>query len=188
MRGSAKWDAYERLAKRVPVNYLCKHVLCTTAEDVVRAWPEVDDGRGKAGFRTDSGMDMSPFIHIATLEQALALVKKYGSKLVYLPCQYVLADVCGKAVRVDDESVLVEWANCPNAREFDAGRVEDVRHIVLGPASYVVWKEDTVLRCVSPDFARHLHFDVLYRELLWSGLEMSAWSFDKIRNRIVLWG
>lgn len=162
-------------------------MLCRTADDVRAAWPEVEDGEGKAGFRTDSGSDLSPFIHAATLDEALALVKKHGSSLVYLPCQYVLADVCGKAVRIDEDSVLVEWAHCANAREFDAGRVADARHIVLGPASCVVWG-DTVLRSVAPIHGRQWHFDVLYQELLLSGLQETAWSFDRLRHRMVLWG
>lgn len=187
MKSSTKWEAYQRLAEHIPTNYLCKHVLCRTTADVQAAWPQVEDGKGKSGFRTDSGGDLSPFIHMATLDEALALVNKHGSDLVYLPCQYVLADVCGKAIRIDDDSVLIEWALCPNAREFDAGRVDGVKHIVLGPASYALWG-DSVFRSYSPSLARSLHFDILYRELLWSGLEESAWSFDKVHYRIVLWG
>ena len=187
MTTSAKWEAYTRLRDRIPACYLCRTEFCCDAEELREAWPKVANKDGIACLRTDKRNGfVTPFLPFITLEKALGFVQLHGAEFYYLPNEPLQAHTNGKAVKIDEESVLVEWGYCETARDFDAGRCE-ATSIAIGYGSYTVWGE-TVLRCSRPVYWRHLRLHVVHRELLYSGLKESAWSLTDEDKRVVFWG
>ena len=181
-----KWEAYQRLVARVPEPHLSVHILCRNADEVRQAWSQVASATNRVGVRTDmaGGAAGLPFIHKATLDEALNLVAEHEGHLVFLLAQYVEGDIHGKAIRLDEDAVLVEWGNCATAREFDAGKCA-TEHVVLGPWTHAVWGEQ-VWRCEAVT-RQPAHLRTLYRVFQMSGLSESTWSLTH-DGRVVLWG
>lgn len=181
-----KWEAYRRLASTVPAEHLSLHVLCQDADQARRAWRRVATAQGRAGVRTDlpgGGVGL-PFAYRATFDEAIGLIERWGQRYVYLLAQPVDAKINGKALRLDDDTVLVEWGTCETARDFDAGRCH-AEHAIVGTWPHAVWGEQ-VVACVAPSMQPR-HLQTLYRIFLQSGLTESAWSYTT-DERIILWG
>lgn len=184
-----KWEAILALREKLPARMIPGAALCRTEDEVVQAWGHIADDRNYATLRTDKplgGLNL-PFMYNNSLEEGLRFVRGLqGRDLAFIVNEAIVGRINGKAVRVDATSVVVEYAECQSAREVDAGRV-NVQQIALSDGPTVVWGE-TVLKAQRPEWCPELQLDVLYRELLRSGLKESAWSMTDAEHRLVLWG
>jgi len=193
--GYPKWDAYLQLTKHIPERYLCGHRLCRTDEELGVAWYQLENEVGKCGVRTDQkggGVGL-PFRHHLRYFQARAFartVRKQG--LVAILAESIDADINGKAVRLDEDTVLVEWAYCETARDFDVAAVDCAASILVSQHRWHPLSPDGCPRkAYTPEEAAgrfNLGLGRLYQLLLSSGLPETAWSSTEKERRLVLWG
>lgn len=184
-----KWEAILALREKLPARMIPGAALCHTENEVVQAWAHIADQRNYATLRTDrpqGGLNL-PFMYNNSLEEGLRFVRSLrGRDLAFIVNEAIVGRINGKAVRVDATSVVVEYAECQSAREVDAGRV-NVLQVAISDGPTGVWGE-TVLKAQRPAWRQGLQLDVLYREMLRSGLAESAWSITDAEHRLVLWG
>jgi hypothetical protein len=126
-----------------------------------------------------------PFLAFVPLWRAAEFCRRHGSRYIYLINEPIRCDINGKAVQIDDDTLVVEWGRCQTARDFDVGKVA-ATSIAIGPNNWAVWGE-SVLRCHKPEYCTHMQLDVLYKELFRSGLKETCWSLTR-DGRLIFWG
>ena len=189
-----KIDRLRYIEENFGPEFVLQYFFCKTWEEIEKSVCCFESkGRGW-GMRTDtfSGSSQAflcPFLFKGNINDARKIWMENNSKLYYIICENILRVLChGVAQLIDKEHIFIEFNN---KEPYIAQRKmyeypKNLRHLAVGPSSFIFWKKIVLVRCFHPEEVSMYSFDRIYR--LMTEKQVGEITFTVTPNgKVIIW-